>query len=304
MTLSFDLRAGETYPAVWIPADATDTTTYYPQAVFRNALSFAVIATVNLTKQTDGSYTGNFTVPQDPSGLGMILLETVTIYTDAGHTSATNLYGILQNKHKVVNANANFGGGGGDNTDYDYLEKMIKKIVEEAIGGINFEQKDVDLSPIDGKLSALQQADPYGEHFKAIHSSLEELKNKKVDFPQGEYDYRMSSLTNGLAGLGERMDYNHSQIEPIVKKHLEGQHINLEPIVKKNLEAIIEKQHISDHQALEVSHKNILEKLSKSIDEIKKELADYFDNVDYIAYRRENKPNKNVDYNLMARNLT
>ena len=112
MTLSFDLRAGETYPAVWIPADATDTTTYYPQAVFRNALSFAVIATVNLTKQTDGSYTGNFTVPQDPSGLGMILLETVTIYTDAGHTSATNLYGILQNKHKVVNANANFGGGG------------------------------------------------------------------------------------------------------------------------------------------------------------------------------------------------
>ena len=141
MTLGFDLRAGEIYPSVWIPGDPSDSTTYYPQAVFRNATSWAVIGTVNLSKQSDGSYLGTFQVPQDPSGLGMIIVETMNVYTDSGHTANSTTYSVMQIKHKVVNANANYGGGGGDQTDYSYIEKVVERIVKEAVAGIKFEQK-------------------------------------------------------------------------------------------------------------------------------------------------------------------
>ena len=183
MLQGFDLRAGETYPSIWVPADPADTNTYYPQAIFRNGLSFAVIGTVNLTKQTDGSYKGNFTVPQDPSGLGMIIVETLTIYNDSAHSDSVTQYQIEQIKHKIVNANANFSGGGGDYTDYQYIEKMVKKIIEEAIATIKFEQKDVDFSSLESGIKKIKDRQrPHRKLLEQLGGRIEALEKKQIEF--------------------------------------------------------------------------------------------------------------------------
>ena len=199
MVQSFDLRAGEIYPSIWIPSDPADTNTYYPQVVFRNATSFAVIGTVNLTKQTDGSYKGSFQVPGDPSGLGMIIVETITIYNDAGHTDSVTQYQIEQIKHKIVNANANFGGGGGagggDLTDYDYIEKVVKRIVEEAVATIKFEQKDVDFSFLESGIKKIKDRQrPHRKLLEELGGRIKTLEDKKIDFPQGEYAKKLEEL--------------------------------------------------------------------------------------------------------------
>lgn len=288
MLQGFDLRAGETYPSIWVPADPADTNTYYPQAIFRNGLSFAVIGTVNLTKQTDGSYKGNFTVPQDPSGLGMIIVETLTIYNDSAHSDSVTQYQIEQIKHKIVNANANFSGGGGDYTDYQYIEKMVKKIIEEAIATIKFEQKDVDFSSLESGIKKIKDRQrPHRKLLEQLGGRIEALEKKQIEFPQGEYENHFNTLLSEVAQNNANLNGRLDEIEPMVKQHLDG-------------------QHIADHEAFNQSHKELKEKIDKHLSEMKDHIDSRFEGVDYMAYQRGYEPNKKkkeTDFNNLAKGL-
>lgn len=299
MQQGFDLRAGEIYPSIWIPGDPADIATYYPQAVFRNALSFTVIGTVNLTKQSDGSYKGNFQVPQDPSGLGMIIVETLIVYNDNGHTDSATQYSIEQIKHKIVNATVNFGGGGGVEINYDYLKEMVQKIVNEAVATIHFEQKEIDLSELIKLLKQIKETqDPQGYALSNITGVLDELNGKKIDFPKGEYEKHFSNLNGRVLTLENSFNGHREELKKEV--------VNL---MKKYLDSL----HIADHDAFNKSHKELKQKIDDAMQNMFGELKYRFDGIHSFIPQpsmikewedREQKPRKKeIDFAGIAKNL-
>lgn len=277
----FTLRSGETLPVYWIPSDPSDSNVYYPQSVFRNGLTGALIATVDLTRQSDGSYTNTLLVPNDPTNLGMYIVETLNVYTDTNHTVLTGIYAQEQRTHKIKNETQNFGGASVDTTDYNYIEKVVKKIVEEAITKIRFEQKDVDFSSINEQFSKMN--DRKTRHRKMmmeISDRVKALEEKEITFPQGEYGEHFMSLANlvgeHIKGVNERID----GLDPIIKGHLDG-------------------QHIADHEAFHKSHTELKERIDGHLKGITDEMKHRFEGVDYMAYRRGYEPEekkKESDY--------
>jgi len=162
-----------------------DTGTYYVQAVVRRSSTGATIATVNLTDQGNQRFTGSFDVPQDPLGFGYYLDVTISVYTDAGYTTLSNLYTIQENMYqvKLLPQFTNGGGGGGDYTDY----KKIRKMIEEVVGKIEIkevempEYKETDLQPVLSELQVIKSSitgvkgnvAPVGESIARMQKSIE-----------------------------------------------------------------------------------------------------------------------------------
>src|SRR6185369_1823353 len=94
--------------------DHTDSGTYYVQAVVRNARTDALIDTVNLTDNGNRRFTKPWLAPADPTGLGLDILITYTVYTDSGYTTKAENYGEKFDEHTVLrrmNPNLHSGGG-------------------------------------------------------------------------------------------------------------------------------------------------------------------------------------------------
>jgi hypothetical protein len=171
--------------------DHTDSTTYYVRAVIRNAKTDALIATVNLTDNGNRRFTKAWLAPADPTGLGLDILVTYTVYTDSGYTTKAENYGEKFDEHTVLRRmNPNLNGGGAD-VDYKRIAKIVsdevaKQIasipdpdkpempnipfhlqpllnaitgVRNDIGNINVpEAKEVDFGPVMAKIQAVEQA--------------------------------------------------------------------------------------------------------------------------------------------------
>ncbi len=115
--------------------DPNDTGVYYVRAVIRNALTDAVIATLNLTDRGSQRFSLPWQVAADPTGLGYYIAIETRVYLDAGYTQLSDAYGqenttyLVDNRFRTLNA-----GGGGSDIDY----KKIKKILLEALGEFEF----------------------------------------------------------------------------------------------------------------------------------------------------------------------
>src|ERR1700674_2240241 len=74
--------------------ETTDGNTNYVQAVIRNAVTDAVIGTVNLLDKGDHQrYAANWPVTQDGSGLGLYIIITTSVYTDSGYSVKSSNFG-------------------------------------------------------------------------------------------------------------------------------------------------------------------------------------------------------------------
>jgi hypothetical protein len=263
--MNYNLRPGEIYPTNWIPNDPNDAATYYPQSVFRNASSQATIATVNLTKQSSGSYTGNFSVPRDASGLGFYITETVKVYTDSGHTALSNTYAQEQRIHKIKEELQNYGGTA-DRTDYNYIEKLIKRLLEDSVGKIKFKQKETDLSGIVRRLDGISRVQD-GLPLDKILERLGSIENKKP-LPYPDYSGHFAGIVKLVDKLEKLLNEKHGLIEPTIAKHLAS------------------KNEI-DFRAREDNRKQIKE----SISELRKDLMDEmnwrFENIDSMVYKKK-----------------
>ena len=196
------LKPAELFPIVRQLDDAGDVTTYYIQAVVRNARTLTTIDTVSLTDNGNQLFSYNWTVPQDPSGEGFYIEIRTRVYTNAGHTVAAENYGIKSDTYLVQsrpNLNRGFGGGG---IDIDY--KKIQKMIDESVSKIKFPEipkhEPMDMMPMMDKMETLKTAvesivipepavtDLSGlkSQLEAVSSELEGIKGQISSLPEPE----------------------------------------------------------------------------------------------------------------------
>lgn len=155
----YQLQPGDHFPIVRRVNDPADASTYYVQAVVRNAITLVTIATLNLTDQGGGFHSYDWEVPYDVSGQGLWVEVTTTFYNDSGHTDSATPFTVDSQTHLILDRmSQHFGAAGGADVDY----KKIKKLLDAAIGGIKHpvmpEIPKTDLSDIIGRLEALPKA--------------------------------------------------------------------------------------------------------------------------------------------------
>lgn len=128
------LNPRESFTIVRQIEDHTDLTTYYVQAIVRNAKTDALLATVNLTLKGDQRYSADYLVPVDGSGQGFWISIVTSVYTDAGYTTKSGNYGDKLDTYLVQerpNVNLGLGGGGGSDIDYKKVRKIIKEELDK-----------------------------------------------------------------------------------------------------------------------------------------------------------------------------
>jgi hypothetical protein len=140
------------FPIIRQVADASDSATYYVQAVIRDSVSGDTLATVNLTDQGAQRFTYNYPTPADPSGQGRYIDVTTTVYADSGYTTRTGVYAD-ENATYLIKEDAQLGGGIGMGETVSYLE--IRKIIKQELEKLELptQEKPVDITP---KLKALE----------------------------------------------------------------------------------------------------------------------------------------------------
>lgn len=115
--------------------DPNDSGTYYVRAVVRNALTDAIISTINLTDRGVQRFSKSWQVPADAVGLGFYITIETRVYTDVDYTVLSDTYGqeintyLVDNRFRTLNA-----GGSGDSIDY----KKVGKIFRETLAEFDF----------------------------------------------------------------------------------------------------------------------------------------------------------------------
>jgi hypothetical protein len=230
--------------------DPADVTTYYVQAEIRNAKTDAIIQTVNLNDKGGQRFTKTWQVVQDPTGLGLYITITTTVYTDSGYTIKSSVYGVEQIEHLVQDRLNPFQIGGGVDVDY----KKIRELVKQEIAKINIpEPKEPDLIPISEGLQAVIS------EIRAIHIP----KPEKTDLQPV-----LKQVESVLRAIKDKPDFEPTDLTPIASMIEKNQ-----PSLKENtqkLEQMLERVReffIQD-----------IEGINQSINELKEQFAQ----IDYI----------------------
>jgi hypothetical protein len=178
------LRPREYFTIVRQLEDHTDSSTYYVQAVVRNARTDALIETVNLTDQGSRRFSKPWQVPADTSGEGFYISILTSVYTDSGYTTKSPNYGEKIDTYLVQDrVNPNLGIGGAVDIDY----KKVRQIVQEEIANIPAPPQPprVDLSKLDTILegiSAIRIPEPQKLDLSPVLAAIKALpKPKDID---------------------------------------------------------------------------------------------------------------------------
>lgn len=117
----------------------SDLDTHYVRAVIKNAISGAVIATLNLTDNGSGYFSKEWMTPNDPTGNGLQVSVMTTVYDDSGYTSESLVYGSTLERYIIrdlASPRLGIGGAGSgmrEGVDYKQLEKIVRKVVSELV---------------------------------------------------------------------------------------------------------------------------------------------------------------------------
>lgn len=213
------------FPVSRIIPNPADTATYYPQAVVRKAADGTLLGSVNLASQGNNIYAGTFAMPADSTGRGQFITITTSIYTDAGRTTKSDVYGedtdtyFLYDQFNLVQGlatqiSALIGDRGGVDVDY----KKIRKIFEEAAAKIKpLEEKEPDLSIL-------------VPHFDRVITRIEKCIDEKevTELPdiqeQKEVDLTpiLNAFANGVSlimkAISSIPEPTETDLEPVMKK--------------------------------------------------------------------------------------
>lgn len=169
-------------------ADHTDSTTYYVQAVVRNAYTDEILETVQLTDRGGQRFSKNWQVPADASGQGFYISIVTSVYTDSGYTTKSPSYGDEENTYLVQERVLVGRGGGGGGID----GPTVRRIVREELDKLPKPEKPktVNLAPVldaiaqmEGKLAALKPKDVDLSSVLASLDAVKRLAQQSVDKP-------------------------------------------------------------------------------------------------------------------------
>ena len=198
-------------------ASAFDEGTYYVQAVVRNAITDTVIDTINLTHKGNQRYTADWYPPADPTGRGLEITMTVSVYTDSGYSTLSTVYATSHETHIIqerYNTSMLMGSGGSD-VSYkkiqdivrDELEKQdfseIKLAIQSVLSGFSDFKEKVDRT-ITKKIDVEVNVSEIKKEMRALLDAVQSIKipeQKEVNFKP-----ILSSLENINTSLTQLKD--------------------------------------------------------------------------------------------------
>ncbi|HEC66112.1 MAG TPA: hypothetical protein ENI23_12535, partial [bacterium] len=129
------ISPSKAFPITYVISDPSDSSTYFVQAIVRNASTNTTLETVDLTDQGGGIHSKDYTTPSDPSqtGTGLYIIITVTVFTDSAHTTKSGNYAIVTDQYlvKTIVDPHTIGGGGADLVS---MKRMLNETIEETLG--------------------------------------------------------------------------------------------------------------------------------------------------------------------------
>lgn len=263
------IEPNTTLPLLYKITDpALFSTTYYVRAVVRDTLTDTTLATINLTRSSDGKrYTETTPAPGDPTGLGRHIDITVSVYSDSGYSSYAEGLPEHLDKYVVKAAQTSFGGSGsGEEIDYKKIEKIVDNVVEERLASI----PPQNIKPI---LSAINET----------RNAVEAIEIPKVKIPPPQFDPILRHMekvsTESEQRIAGRIDGIHipepekiewapvlDKLEDILGK-TERHLLSFKTNIKDNIKEWGEKSQQTTKDIFE-DHSVLLSKLLKALDKI------------------------------------
>jgi len=207
------LHPKETFTIVRQIEDHTDSSTYYVQAVVRNAKTDALLATINLDDKGDRRFSKTYIVPADPSGEGVWISILTSVYTDSGYTTKSGSYADKMESYLVQARpvfNPNYPVPTGPDVDY----KKIRNIIEDVVSKNKVTQLKVT------------EMEPY---IASLRKDIKESTSLLSNIPQKPLD--LSSVINNnnkhsaeIKSLITKIDipeFDYSELRTIFNRELQ-----------------------------------------------------------------------------------
>ena len=195
------LQPREYFPISRLLPDPADSNTYYLRAVVRNATSGATIDTVDLATQGNRIYATAWQTPADPSGRGLFITITTSVYTDSGYTTKSDVYGEESdtfvvfdrfNSLQLLAAQISAIVGSENEIDYKRIKKMIDALYDKISNRLTKIESKEDPEPINLK--------PVLESLGVLRSAI-----KAIDIPPPadpvDVDPLIKTLSSGISDL-------------------------------------------------------------------------------------------------------
>lgn len=223
--------------------DPYDTGVYYVKAIIRDAVTDALLATLELEDKGNQRFTDIWEAVSDISGLGRWISIETTVYTDAGYSVKSERYGIDTREHLVQQRyNPSISGHGGGGADIDY--KKISRLIEEGLTAKLGKLGDLktDLQPILTAISSGNESlfrrlvaqmienKPAGYDDKQIRNLLATISEQiiAIDIPQPE-PVDFTPLMNRLRDQGIIANKRQEELMATIKDFMAEQYSRFEP---------------------------------------------------------------------------
>jgi hypothetical protein len=223
--------------------DPYDAGVYYVKAIIRDAVTDALLATLELEDKGNQRFTDIWEAVSDISGLGRWISIETTVYTDAGYTVKSERYGIDTREHLVQQRyNPSISGHGGGGADIDY--KKISRLIEEGLTAKLGKLGDLktDLQPILTAISSGNESlfrrlvaqmienKPAGYDDKQIRNLLATISEQiiSIDIPKPE-PVDFTPLMNRLRDQGIIANKRQEELMATIKSFMAEQYSRFEP---------------------------------------------------------------------------
>ncbi len=243
----------------------SDPATYYVQSKVYNAISGALLNTVNLTDNGSKFYSKIWVAPSDGTQNGLQVYILTTVYTDAAFTTESPIYGTSLDNYIVRHlASQNLGGftRGLDNSDIEAIVSRLFEKTPKAEAPAKYDDSELHRR-INGIETIMN--DGFFRHGENLKSSEENLKSEIVRTHESSVSEISQSIQEQLKSINPRLDRLEERSD---ERHManihhhEETHSSIKDLASdKSLHEKIEEHEKSSDSR----HEEVKEKLSEPV---------------------------------------
>ena len=203
------LQPQQDFPIVRQIANHLDATTYYVEAVVRDA-DGVLLDRVQLVSQGDQRYQKRYRVPVDRNGFGSYISIVTSVYTDSGYTTKSSNYGDEENTYLVFDRLLNRGGGGYSGPDASDIRRIFREEFEK--------QKEAEDDTEEAEAPEPIEIPDYTAELKKLSVSLSEILVSVKKIPTKEVDIYpvLEGIQNLAVAIDEKEVTPETELEPIL----------------------------------------------------------------------------------------
>ncbi len=255
------------------------STTLYVRAVIRNLDTDEEIDTVDLSHAGSGRYRGTFTLPQDSSGLGYFISETVAPYSDSGYTTPDGnegvghtIYQVIEQIQKVAAVAPQPLNRRGEELSYNRISNIFENLLKPIMKMLEKRFDDIDTQikkEVKVEVSMDKVIGEFGDLKRLISSMEESIRANKDAFiafgkssSQGQKEIR--NILEALSKAASSLDSVSSSLDKKSKTTSEALLVVVKEvkIIVKLMDTLI------DMQESEGALKNQLKEFKRKLDQL------------------------------------